>query len=142
MLIGEVVKNCCLTKDGVRYYESIGLIHSRPLQAGSRIYRDYDDDTLMRLALIEHGKSLGFTLKEGKPILDAIMNGTFTHEDEFNIAEKKIRELREKIVDIQQTINRLKESQKQLVENPKKSGFSMFLQQRNYFALNSAANNI
>ena len=132
MLIGEVVKNCGLTKDGIRYYESMGLIHSEPLVAGTRIYRDYKDDTLIRLALIEHGKSLGFSLKEGKPILDAILNGTFTAEEQIKVGEKKISELQGKIEELKCKIQKLEETRELLLQDPSRDVYAEYLKSRDF----------
>lgn len=74
MLIGELCQRSGLSKGTIRYYESLGLIYSTSRQAGSRQYRDFDEQTLQRLEIIRNGKKMGFKLREGKPIIDALMN--------------------------------------------------------------------
>ena len=100
MLIGEIVKQSGLSKDGIRYYEQLGLIHSSPKPAGSRVYRDYHPDTLQRLGLIECGKNAGFTLKEIQPLLSLFLCGEMEKSKKNEILRAKMAELelREKAI--------------------------------------------
>ncbi len=81
MLIGELVKITGLSKDGLRYYEDLGLIHSKPVKAGTRIYRDYDDTTLERLALIALGKRMHFSLRDIGAVLNRAINDQISREE-------------------------------------------------------------
>ena len=107
MLIGEVSKRSGLSKDGLRYYENLGLIHSSPVQAGSKMYRDYDDTTLERLAIISLAKRLGFSLKELTEPLDAIINDRVTREERSARLAEKLAELDAKIAELQQARDQL-----------------------------------
>lgn len=100
MLIGELVRQTGLSKDGIRYYEQLGLIHSSPKEAGSRIYRDYHSDTIKRIELIECGKRAGFTLKEIQPLLSLFLNGEMDKSQKDKILKQKLNELdaREKAI--------------------------------------------
>ena len=51
MLIGDLAKLTGLSKDGLRHYEAMGLIHSRQVRAGTRHYCHYDETTLERLSM-------------------------------------------------------------------------------------------
>lgn len=81
MLIGEVARRAGLSKDSIRHYEDLGLIHSTPRQAGSRTYRDYDDSTLGRLSLVALAKRLGFSLREVAEYLDRIVSDEISREE-------------------------------------------------------------
>ena len=81
MLSGELVKITGLSKDGLRYYEDLGLIHSKPVKAGTRIYRDYDDTTLERLALIALGKRMHFSLRDIGAVLNRAINDQISREE-------------------------------------------------------------
>ena len=70
MLIGELAKKAGLTRDTVRFYERAGLIQSGEKQAGSRLYKTFDEVALERLILIKGGQAGGFTLREIKEMLD------------------------------------------------------------------------
>lgn len=46
MRIGELCNEAGVSKELVRHYESLGLISSLPIQAGSRTYREFDEHAL------------------------------------------------------------------------------------------------
>ena len=84
MLIGEIAKRSGLSKDTLRHYEALGLIHSTSRQAGSRVYRDYDARTLERLSLVAFAKLLGLRLREMVEPLDRALS------NESTAAERKL----------------------------------------------------
>jgi DNA-binding transcriptional MerR regulator len=100
MLIGELVKITGMSKDGLRYYEDMGLIHSRPLKAGTRSYRDYDDTTLDRLGLIALGKRMHFSLRDIAAVLDRIVSNQTTAEERRGFILAQIEEVDAKIADL------------------------------------------
>ena len=63
MRIGELCRQAGVSKELVRHYESLGLISSSPVQAGSRVYREFDEQALNRLYLIQKAKKYGFNAK-------------------------------------------------------------------------------
>ncbi len=100
MMIGELAKRSGLSKDGLRHYEALGLIHSRPVAAGTRTYRDYDDTTLERLSIISLSKRLGFKLKELKEPLDRLFSDTVSREERAKIISEKVAEVDTKIEEL------------------------------------------
>ena len=116
MLIGEVVRRSGLSKDGVRYYESLGLIHSSPKQAGSRVYRDYDDTTLERLSLIALAKKFQTKLTELPEVLDRLLSDTISREERTVRLKEKLAEIDAKIEELIEARNLLAE----IAENPDK----------------------
>ena len=93
MLIGELCKRSGLSKGTIRYYESLGLIHSTPRQAGSRQYRDFDEQTLQRLEIIRNGKKMGFKLREGKPIIDALVNEQMSTAERRDLLTQQLNKI-------------------------------------------------
>lgn len=61
MQIGQLAQLAGVSRDALRLYESAGLIESTRRGNG---YRDYADDTLVRLLLIRTGQRLGFSLAQ------------------------------------------------------------------------------
>lgn len=100
MLIGKLVELSGLSKDGLRHYESLGLIHSKTVQAGSRQYRDYDDSTLERLSLIALGKRLHFPLRDIAEFLNRLLRDEITREERSAVLLQKVSELDVKIEDL------------------------------------------
>ena len=97
MLIGEIAKRSGLSKDTLRHYEALGLIHSTPRQAGSRVYRDYDARTLERLSLVAFAKLLGLRLREMVEPLDRALSNESTAAERQAILLSKVQEIDEKI---------------------------------------------
>lgn len=107
MRIGEIARKSGLSKDGIRHYEALGLLHSRPVQTGSRFYREYDDTTLERMALIALAKRLQFSLKELAEPLDLILSDQVSREDRSMRLAEKLAEVDAKIADLQAARNEL-----------------------------------
>ena len=68
MHIGEMASRSGFSKDTLRYYEKIGLIHLTRKQRAENNYRVYDEELLQRLLLIKKLKAIGFTLREIKDL--------------------------------------------------------------------------
>lgn len=103
MLIKELCDRASVSKESVRHYESLGLLRWKPLQAGSRIYRDYDENMLERLKYIQLGKRLGFTLKEMKPLLDAYDDKSLSSEQQINVLQQQVDKLELMIQELSDT---------------------------------------
>lgn len=114
MLIGELCKKAGVTKECVRHYESLGLLKARPRLAGSRTYREYDEEALKRLELIKYGKSLLFTLREIKPLLELFMSNQLPKAQRRERLEQKLSEVEGKIRDAQRVQQKLIEKIKAL----------------------------
>lgn len=61
MQIGQLAQRAGVSRDALRLYESAGLIESTRRDNG---YREYAEDTLVRLLLIRTGQRLGFSLAQ------------------------------------------------------------------------------
>lgn len=116
MLIGEVARRSGLSKDGIRYYESLGLIHSSPKIAGSKTYRDYDDTTLERLSIIALAKKFQTRLTELPEVLDRLMTHSMSKEERVARLKEKLDEIDTKIEELIDARNLLA----QIVDNPEK----------------------
>ena len=101
MLIGELAKKTGLSKDTIRFYEQLGLIAASDRQAGSRTYKEFSVETIERLLLINQGKLLGFTLNEMKQLIDASIDGLLPTEEKVNITKCKLKQVNEKIRQLQ-----------------------------------------
>lgn len=97
MLIGEIAKMTGLSKDGIRYYEELGLISSLPRTAGSKVYRDYDPSVLDTIEKIRGAQRLGLELKEIGPLLKAYHAGNHSEGRTIAFLEARLVVIREKI---------------------------------------------
>jgi MerR family copper efflux transcriptional regulator len=69
MTIGEFAKAAGVNVQTIRYYERMKLLPDAHRWPDSG-YRDFDDESLLRLRFIRSAKDLGFTLSEIKELLD------------------------------------------------------------------------
>ena len=67
------------------------MIFSTQVQAGSRSYRDFDKQTLVRLSLIKKGKAIGLSLKQIQPLLDAFLNQQMSQTQALEILTEQGR---------------------------------------------------
>ncbi|HLR22956.1 MAG TPA: MerR family transcriptional regulator [Pseudogracilibacillus sp.] len=96
--IGELAKKCEIPTGRVRYYERMGLI-PEPERTESD-YRLYSVETSDRILLIQRMKSLGFTLREIRTLLD-IMNGEKgDNRDIQQFTNNKLDEVQRKMADL------------------------------------------
>ncbi|WP_204140947.1 MerR family transcriptional regulator [Halomicronema sp. CCY15110] len=96
MLIGELSKKTGLSKDTIRFYEKMGLIAASDRRAGTRLYKEYNSETVERLLMIVQGKGLGFTLNEIKQLLNEWGSDAISKRGQIKIVERKIEEIVEK----------------------------------------------
>lgn len=75
MRIAELSRRSGVAATALRYYESIGLITVRRASNG---YREYDEDVLGRLDLIEASKELGLPLDEIARHLEVLQSHSCT----------------------------------------------------------------
>lgn len=102
MKIGELAKKVGISVSKVRYYESLGIIHSKRTDAG---YREFAAGTERLLSLVMQAKELGFTLKEILSLSKALSQGALSKE--------KLRiELLKKLDFLDQKINQIRKFQK------------------------------
>lgn len=97
MLIGELSKKTGLSKYTIRFYEKIGLIAASDRKAGTRIYKEFNEETIERLLKIDRGKKLGFKLKEMQLLLDKWGNTSMPDHEQIKILENKFKEVEEKM---------------------------------------------
>jgi MerR family transcriptional regulator, copper efflux regulator len=106
MLIGELAKKTGLTKDTIRFYEKLGLIAAcvgvEPTggnrQAGTRLYKEFSEETMQRLLLINQAKALGFTLNEiNQFVQDWGSHSTIPQHEQIHIVERKLEEISQKM---------------------------------------------
>ncbi|MDP2574197.1 helix-turn-helix domain-containing protein [Vibrio penaeicida] len=91
--IGVVAKRSGLNSSALRYYESIGLIHSI---GRNGLRRQYSEDVLQKLALIHLGRKAGLSLEEIKAMFNQDGNLDINRDallEKVSEIEKSIRQL-------------------------------------------------
>lgn len=97
MLMGELARRTGLSKDTIRFYEKTGLITAQERQAGSRVYKEFSEETVDQLRMISQGKGLGFTLSEIKQLMDEWHDGTMPKHEQIGVIERKLEEVSQKV---------------------------------------------
>ncbi len=99
MLIGKLSQQINMSRDTIRFYEKMKLI--QPLVRNNG-YKDYPEQTLQQLQLIQIAKNLGFTLAEIRQIIDLVNESEIPAEQFQEILQDKLGVIQEKIEQLQQ----------------------------------------
>ena len=105
LTISEVAEQTGLSAYTLRYYERIGLM--TPVIKGLRGYRRYDRDDLGWITLIKRLRSTDMSVKEMQHFADLVRQGESTISERRELLEKHRTVLRQRIEDIEQTLNLL-----------------------------------
>lgn len=93
MRIGELARRASVSRDTIRFYERNGLISSEPAEGGTNNYRDYREDTIVTLQLIQEAQAAGFTISEMRAFMSVLNNALDSEFDAEAFIESKIAEV-------------------------------------------------
>lgn len=107
-LISQLSKQTGVPIGTIRFYEKSGLISgSTNPEVTTNNYVYYSEDTVEKLQFIKDCKSVGFTLSEIRGVIDAWYGKTLTKSEKVIILKKKIREVEEKITELNWVKNQI-----------------------------------
>ena len=95
MMIGQLSKLSGIGIETIRFYERRGLLS--PASRKSSGYRQYDEQSIVRIKFIKTAKDLGFTLDDIKDLLSLKVRKESQCSKVQSKAQKKLQETREKI---------------------------------------------
>lgn len=95
---GELAKRAGVNVETLRFYERKGLLPQPPRRESG--YRQYPPENVRRIRFIKRAQELGFSLGEIKELLGLRVQAGTTCADVRERAEKKIRDVRQKIADL------------------------------------------
>src|SRR4051794_36100697 len=96
---GQVASAVGVNVETLRYYERRGIIPTPDRSLGG--HRVYDDDTVTVLRVIKAAQRLGFSLDEVAELLEAGRHHHGTPRGLQSLAEAKLREIDERIADLE-----------------------------------------
>ena len=99
LTIGEVAQRAGIGRETIRFYEKEGLIEEPPRTESG--YRQYSENAVARIRFIRRAKALGFSLKEVSGLLTLRLDPETSCADVKKRADSKIRDIQEKIRDLQ-----------------------------------------
>ena len=98
--IGDVARQAEVSIDAVRFYEREGLLgRVRRSSAGQR---QYDDETVRRLAFVRRATALGFSLAEVKSLLTLRVSARMPCERVRERALAKLTDIDRRIAELQE----------------------------------------
>jgi len=109
LTIGQLASTAKVNVQTVRYYERRGLLLDAPRRESG--YREYPQDTAVRIEFIKRAQALGFSLAEISELLEMRAGSDATCGDVKKRAEAKVASIEEKIRDLQ----RMKETLADLI---------------------------
>lgn len=107
MRIGELADAAGMTTKALRFYEARGLLPP-PARTASG-YRDYDPETVERLAFIRDAQLAGLTLTEIASVLEMKDTGTGTCEHTASLLRRHLDDLDGRIAALAETRQRLRD---------------------------------
>lgn len=96
--IGKLADESGVGVETIRFYERKGLIKKPAAKIG---FRQYPEEDAKRVRFIKRAQTLGFTLKEIKELLDLNSKQRVSCGELEKRAEAKIKEVEQKIRDLQ-----------------------------------------
>ena len=99
MTIGQLARCSDVGVEAIRFYGRQGLIPEPPRTSSG--YRQYPADTVERLRFIRRAKELGFSLREIGELIALRLDGNACSADVRARAEEKVRDIEQKIRDLQ-----------------------------------------
>lgn len=106
MNIGEASKMSGVSAKMIRHYEGLGLIPKAPRSDGG--YRFYGEKEIHMLRFIKRSRDFGFSMDEIKKLLGLWRNKKRSSSEVKKIAQTHVKNLEEKILELQSISNALK----------------------------------
>jgi MerR family transcriptional regulator, copper efflux regulator len=106
MNIGQAAKASGVSAKMIRHYEAIGLVAK--ISRADSGYRIYTQNEIHSLSFVRRARDLGFSMKEIKKLLGLWRNKIRPSSEVKKLALEHIRDLDEKISELQSMVNALR----------------------------------
>lgn len=104
MKIGELATQVGISRDAIRFYEKMGLIHSKRMSNG---YRFYDHVAKERIIFIKSAQDFGLSLAEIQNILPLVQGDALTLNEVQDFVTERVSMIDERIASLQVFKDRL-----------------------------------
>ncbi len=98
MNVREAATRCGLPPKTLRYYDDIGLVVPDRRENG---YRDYDDQTIQKLAFLKRARQLGFSIDDCRQLISLYEDKGRASADVKTLAEKHLVEVDKRLEELQ-----------------------------------------
>lgn len=99
MTRGELAKQTGVNIETLRYYERRGILKAPPRTASG--YRQYSEDTVVRIQFVKRCQDLGFSLQEITELLALRVDSATTCDDVRERAADKLANTEQKMLELQ-----------------------------------------
>lgn len=118
MLINELSRLTGISIHTIRYYENLGLIQgARDESVKTNNYKNYDENVVERLEIINEAKEVGFTLAEIRKLLEIWYGNNSSREEQIAMFTTKMEEIDRKMKQLKLVKKRLEKVVKELTRN-------------------------
>ncbi len=118
MLIGELARRTGVNPKTIRYYEEIGLLPSAARSPSG--YRQYAEEDVERLELIQNAKALGVALDEIKEVLAFRDRGVSPCPYVLRLLDAKVKEIQDRVRGLRMLAQDLRRLQRAAARIPAK----------------------
>lgn len=108
--MGELAKECNVSKETIRYYERIGVLSEPPRTESG--YRIYPEDVAERIRFIKRMQELDFSLNEINRLLGVVDKDPNRCLNMYDFTTQKLEEIEKKVKDLIQIKEVLKDLRK------------------------------
>ncbi|HTN34807.1 MAG TPA: MerR family transcriptional regulator [Marinobacter sp.] len=115
MQIAELEQRTGVSRYTLRYYEKAGLI--KEVERRGNNYREYTEKAVERIIMLRQLKTLGFSLREIREVLEALRNSSIDCEQGAVLMAEKKAAVDNKIRELKQISALLGREQKRLKES-------------------------
>ena len=116
MNVSQLARRAETTAETVRHYTDVGVL--RPTRNPDNGYRQYNRDDLRRLHFALQARSLGFTLADIGQLITASESGTSPCATTRALIEQRLREVEQRIHDLQHLSARMQQALDAWSEHP------------------------
>jgi MerR family mercuric resistance operon transcriptional regulator len=106
--IGDLSEQAKVSIETICYYEKVGLLQAPWRTKGN--HRVYHPDHLARLIFVRRSRELGFSIDDVRSLLSLVAGGQSSCSEVQAVTLEHLREVREKIADLQRLESALSEA--------------------------------
>ncbi|MEL6528122.1 MAG: MerR family transcriptional regulator [Chloroflexota bacterium] len=101
MLISELMRRTGVSRDTIRHYEDMGLLHDAHMTRRENGYRDFNELAVERIDFVRKAQRSGFKLSEIVQVADAWQSNELDLAFKQEILRKRLKNIDEHIADLQ-----------------------------------------
>ncbi len=118
MRIGELAKRTDVSRDTIRFYERHGLIQSAPGEGTTNSYRDYPEDAVFTLEVIQDAQAAGLSIADITVLVGQFLSEAPEAAEGDDFLTRKIAEVEARLAAGQRFLDMLRQSQTALERAP------------------------